>query len=128
MRSNGALSGGGDWRAGHPAAYHSHQPCDRGIMSEWFRRAIALSGVSVPPRTGFHALRRKFATELKDVPLPDLCDLGGWKDAKTILQCYQSSDPVTMRSALANRRALGVANNSDTHSDTPQAAHFSLTR
>ncbi|MCZ6857184.1 MAG: hypothetical protein O7F70_04235 [Gemmatimonadetes bacterium] len=46
----------------------------------------------------------------------------------SILQCYQSSDPVTMRSALANRRALGVANNSDTHSDTPQAAHFSLTR
>ena len=71
-----------------PAPRKPDQPCDRGIMSEWFRRAIALSGVSVPPRTGFHALRRKFATELKDVPLPDLCDLGGWKDAKTILQCY----------------------------------------
>ena len=97
-------------------------------MSVWFRRAIALAGVSVPPKTGFHALRRKFATELKDVPLPDLCDLGGWKDVKTILQCYQASDADTMRSALANRRSLGVANNSDTHSDTPQAAHFGLGR
>lgn len=111
-----------------PAPRKSDQPCDRGMMSVWFRRAIAIAGVSVPPKTGFHALRRKFATELKDVPLVDLCDLGGWKDAKTILQCYQSSDPVTMRSALANRRPLGVANDSDTHSDTPQAAHFGMTR
>ena len=38
------------------------------------------------------------------MPLPDLCALGGWKDAKTILQCYQAPDPDTMRSALANRR------------------------
>ena len=61
-------------------------------MSTWFRRAIALAGVDVSPRNGFHALRRKFATELKDVPLPDLCALGGWKDAKTILTCYQAPD------------------------------------
>ena len=93
-------------------------------MSTWFRRAIALSGVSVPPRTGCHALRRKFATELKDVPLPDLCALGGWKDAKTILQCYQAPDGDTMRSALTHRRPVGVAN----RSDTPRSAPFSLTR
>ncbi len=82
----------------------------------------------MPPRTGFHALRRKFATELKTIPLPDLCALGGWKDAKTILTCYQSPDADTMRSALANRRSLGVAINSDTNSDTPRSADCSLSR
>ena len=61
------------------------------------------------------ALRRKFATELKDVPLPDLCALGGWKDAKTILTCYQAPDRGTMRSALTARRALGTAKHPWTH-------------
>ena len=63
-----------------PATRRPDRPCNRAFMSTWFRSAIALSGVSVAPRTGFHSLRRKFATELKDVPLPDLCALGGWKD------------------------------------------------
>ncbi len=98
-------------------------------MSVWFRRAIALAGVSVPPRTGFHALRRKFATELKTIPLPDLCALGGWKDAKTILTCYQTPDRDTMRSALTARRPLGTAKNrGHTRGHTPQAAHCSPTR
>ncbi len=74
------------------------------------------------------APRRKFATDLKDVPLPDLCALGGWKDAKTILQCYQAPDPDTMRSALANRRPIGARNRSDTRSDTPGAARLGPAR
>ncbi len=94
-------------------------------MSTWFRRAIALAGVDVPPRTGFHALRRKFATALKDVPLPDLCALGGWKDAKTILTCYQAPDGDMMRSALTARRAFGTAKNPG---HTPRSAHFSPPR
>ena len=98
-------------------------------VSTWFRRAIALSGVKVPPRTAFHALRRKFATELKDVPLPDLCALGGWKDAKTILTCYQAPDRDTMRAALTARRVLGTAKiRGHTRGHTPQAAHCSLSR
>ena len=86
-----------------PASRTPAAPCDRTTMSKWFRRAIVLAGVSVPPRTGYHSLRRKFATELKHIPLPDLCALGGWKDAKTILTCYQSPDEGTMRAALADR-------------------------
>ncbi len=98
---------GDGWLFASPA--RDDQPCDRSIMSTWFRRAIALAGVDVPPRTGFHALRRKFATELKTIPLPDLCALEGWKDAKTILTCYQTPDRDTMRSALTARRPLGTA-------------------
>jgi uncharacterized protein YeaO (DUF488 family) len=55
---------------------------------------------------GWHSMRRKFATELKEKPLKDLCALGGWKNPQTILLCYQREDEETMRDALATRKAL----------------------
>ncbi len=42
---------------------------------------------------GWHSLRRKFASDLMDQPLKVLCELGGWKTAHTVLQCYQRADP-----------------------------------
>ncbi len=75
-----------------PAPRNPDKPCNRDRMATWFRRAVTLAGVDVAPGTGFHSLRRQFATELKDVPLPDLCALGGWTDPKTILTCYQVAD------------------------------------
>jgi len=55
---------------------------------------------------GWHSLRRKFATELKHVPLKDLAYLGGWKDHQTILTSYQRPDAETMQEALKTRTAL----------------------
>jgi hypothetical protein len=55
-------------------------------------RAAELAGVELPRRARWHGLRRKFATEMKDLPLKDLCYLGGWKDPKTLLTCYQQPD------------------------------------
>jgi len=64
------------------------------------------AGLAKIPRLGWHSLRRKFASELKHTPLRDVCALGGWKTAETVLTCYQRPDEVTMREALAGRRAL----------------------
>ncbi len=64
------------------------------------------AGLTDTQRLGWHSLRRKFATELKDTPLKDLCALGGWKDHNTVLKCYQHADEATMREALAKRRAV----------------------
>lgn len=89
-----------------PAQRQPERPCNRSIMSTWFRRAARLAKLELPPKVGFHSLRRKFATELKHIPLPDLCALGGWKDVKTILTCYQAPDEQTMRAALTARRRL----------------------
>ena len=58
------------------------------------------------PGTELHSLRRKFATELKDEPLKDLCQLGGWKDPQTVLKCYQTADEESMREALSRRQTL----------------------
>jgi hypothetical protein len=51
-------------------------------------------------------VRRKFATELKDLPLRDLSYLGGWKDAKTLLTCYQRPDDAAIREGFRNRRTV----------------------
>ncbi|MCY4399337.1 MAG: hypothetical protein OXE96_08375, partial [Gemmatimonadetes bacterium] len=59
-------------------------------------------------RRGWHSLRRKFASDLMDLPLKVLCELGGWKDAQTVLRCYQRPDAGQLRTALEGRgRARG---------------------
>ena len=40
-----------------------------------------------------------------DLPLKVLCELGGWKDAQTILKCYQRPDAGQLRTALEGRRS-----------------------
>ncbi|MDE0249169.1 MAG: hypothetical protein OXO56_14735 [Gammaproteobacteria bacterium] len=39
-----------------------------------------------------------------DQPLKVLCELGGWKNAKTVLNCYQRPDEGQLRKALEARR------------------------
>ncbi len=58
------------------------------------------------PGRGWHSLRRKFASELMDKPLKVLCDLGGWKQAKTVMDCYQRPNEDQLREALADRRRV----------------------
>jgi integrase len=82
------------------------QPCSRHLWRDWWQRGEALAEIPHQPGTGWHSLRRKFATEMKDTPLKDLCYLGGWKEPQTILKCYQRADTATMKRALANRSKL----------------------
>jgi integrase len=89
-----------------PASRRSEAPCPRHTLNKWWSRAERLAGLEGIPRLGYHSLRRQFATELKDAPLPDLCALGGWKSAQTVLTCYQRPDEGTQRRALAERRTL----------------------
>ncbi len=37
-----------------------------------------------------------------DVPLKVLCQLGGWKTAQTVLQCYQRADEDQLRTRTAD--------------------------
>jgi hypothetical protein len=62
-----------------------------------------MAKVEVGGGLGWHSLRRAFATDLSDVPLKVLCELGGWKDPNTILKCYQQPDLETQRRALSAR-------------------------
>ncbi len=92
-----------------PAPRDHSQPCSRHLFRDWWQEGEALAKIPHEAGLGWHSLRRKFATELKHVPLKDLCYLGGWKEPQTVLKCYQRADPVTMREALASRKRLETA-------------------
>ena len=70
----------------------------------WWQKAQILAGLEPKPGRGWHSLRRKFASDLMDQPLKVLCQLGGWKTAKTVLRCYQRADEGQLRKALEDRR------------------------
>lgn len=74
-----------------PAPKNQQKPVSRYLLDAWWRRAERLAGLEPVRGLGWHGLRRKFATGLKEVPLKDLCQLGGWKDPQTILKCYQKA-------------------------------------
>lgn len=89
-----------------PSPTDASRPVSRHLLGDWWGRGEVLATLPHEPGRGWHSLRRQFATELKHVPLKDLCALGGWKSAQTVLACYQQADPVTMRQALATRQRL----------------------
>ena len=87
-----------------PSVRRPEVPCPKGTLDKWFDETAEAAGVKLAAQSGWHSLRRKFATEMKDVPLKDLCYLGGWKDPKTLLSCYQQLDDDVMRRAFLGRR------------------------
>ena len=70
----------------------------------WWAKAERLAGLEPVRGRGWHSLRRKFASDLMDQPMKVLCELGGWKTAQTVLQCYQQADQRRLRRALEYRR------------------------
>ena len=70
----------------------------------WWKRAERLAGLERRRGRGWHSLRRKFASDLMDLPLKVLCELGGWKEVQTVLRCYQKADDTQLRKALESRR------------------------
>ncbi len=75
----------------------------RGRVGTWWRKAERLAGLEHERGRGWHSLRRKFASDLMDLPLKVLCELGGWREAQTVLRCYQQADSVQLRKALDSR-------------------------
>ncbi len=69
----------------------------------WWDKAQTLAGLEPKRGRGWHSLRRKFASDLMALPLKVLCELGGWKEAQTVLRCYQQADAGQLRRALESR-------------------------
>lgn len=86
-----------------PSPKDAAKPVGRYLVRGWWRKAERLVGLERRPGRGWHSLRRKFATDLMHEPLKVLCMLGGWKDAETVLTCYQRPDEDRLRAALEGR-------------------------
>lgn len=84
-------------------------PLSMHTLQDWWKSAVAISGLPPVEYRGYHSLRRAFASELKHTNLKDLCALGGWKNATTLLTCYIQPDEATQREALASRKPLRSA-------------------
>ncbi len=83
----------------------------RWLASAWWKKAEKLAELEPMRGRGWHSLRRKFASDLMELPLKVLCDLGGWKTAETVLQCYQRPDEDRLRKAIEEYRGVGSASN-----------------
>ncbi len=79
----------------------------------FLRRAEQAANVEKLDGGLWHAYRRKWATERKDLSLKDVAVAGGWKDVATLLTSYQHADEATMLKVmesllkLLGRRAAG---------------------
>ncbi len=86
-----------------PASRDASKCMGKSPVRYWWNRAEDLAGLGRQRGRGWHSLRRKFASDLMDLPLKVLCELGGWKEAQTVLRCYQQADTVQLRKALESR-------------------------
>ena len=87
-----------------PAPKNLSACVSRSLVRDWWNKAEVLAGLAPKRGRGWHSLRRKFASDLMNQPLKVLCELGGWKTAQTVLQCYQRADEDQLRKALEDRR------------------------
>jgi len=95
-----------------PACKDPSKPIGRYVIRDMWRKAERPAGLERKKGRGWHTLRRKFASDLKDLPLRVLCDLGGWKDFETVLTCYQQADEGELREALVARKRVVLGPNS----------------
>ena len=91
-----------------PAGTDPSRCMDSSWAYQFWCRAQKRAGLEPKRGRGWHSLRRKFASDLMDLPLKVLCQLGGWKNAHTVLRCYQRADEGQLREALESRRRVQV--------------------
>lgn len=93
-----------------PAARNAEVALERGIFYKWLHQAkgeLKASGkVALPPRAGFHCMRRKMASELSLQPLAVVASLGGWLNPDVVVSVYQRPSLEQMRHVLKHRGQL----------------------
>jgi hypothetical protein len=83
---------------------HPGGPVTRHLAAYWLKQAYELSGVPKLDRSLWHAFRRQWASERKNLPVKDVAAARGWKDVTTLINCYQQPDEETMRSVVEYER------------------------
>jgi integrase len=98
------LRGVGGWV--FPAARLPDQTMDRWVMVRWLLEAER--DAKLPKLVGgvWHPYRRKWAMERKHWPIRDVAAVGGWKNVRSLLECYAQADRDTMRAVVNEPRKL----------------------
>lgn len=96
-----------------PSARAPQKPLSGDAVFNLWKRFAKSAGIPSGERYGWHSFRRAFANTLRNVPLRDLKDLGGWKTERTVVSVYQQPSHDAQRVALnslviPNERAQGT--------------------
>ncbi|HEY0931779.1 MAG TPA: tyrosine-type recombinase/integrase [Gemmatimonas sp.] len=78
-------------------------PVARDQFYEWWAKARETCPVTIPPGVGFHAFRRKLASELATAPLAMVKAIGGWKHPHIVVAAYQDPTLEQQRAVLDAR-------------------------
>lgn len=84
-----------------PSPVLKDQPLSREAVSKLWTALATTAKVPKGEGYGWHAFRRAFANTLRDVPLRELKDLGGWKTEKTVVSTYLQPDEDAQRRGLS---------------------------
>jgi integrase len=79
-----------------PGPKRPGDPCRYEVARSWLLEAERLAEVPKMDGSLWHAYRRAWATQRKNLPLADVALAGGWKDATTVARVYQQPDPATL--------------------------------
>ena len=87
-----------------PATYRTDQPLERRMFYKLWKRLRGQFPESLPPRLGFHALRRKFASDWSDAPTALVAAAGGWVNPEVVVKVYQRPSVEQVRARFAQVR------------------------
>ena len=94
-----------------PSPRNANRPISRDHARKLLLQAEAIAGVAKQARGAWHPIRRKWATERKDVATTDAMAAGGWNDRRCFEMCYQHVDPETLYRVVSQpKRLRGVVN------------------
>jgi len=85
------------------------RPMDRHLFDKWLTVAERKAGLPKLQAGLWHPYRRKWATERKALPIPDVAAAGGWTGVETLPRCYQQPERETLLRVTAGERKLREA-------------------
>jgi integrase len=83
-----------------PSPIDPKKPASRQEVCRLWRQIADAAGIKAGSRIGTHSFRRAFANRLRNAPLRELQDLGGWKTERTVVTTYLQPDQNAQRAVL----------------------------
>lgn len=92
-----------------PSETDRDKPIRRDVFGKWLQQAERRAELVKLDGSLWHAYRRSWATERKDMSPVDVARCGGWKGPRTLLEIYQQPDDETMLAVMEHSRKVAGA-------------------
>ena len=92
-----------------PSPRNPRRPISKDLASLWLERAEKMAKLPKLEGSLWHAYRRKWACERKDLPDVDVAQAGGWSDLTALKTAYQQPDNATLYRVVSEPSELREA-------------------